>query len=90
MNRRLISRLLLALTVAGALLAAPLTAQTATATSESVPVGPVLPAERSPIIPISVTMGGGSPLPGARLVVRDLKGGVALTARTNTKGFAFV
>ncbi len=90
MNRRLISRLLLALTVAGALIAAPLTAQTATATSESVLVGPALPAERSPIIPISVTMGGGSPLPGARLVVRDSKGRVALNARTNAKGFAFV
>lgn len=90
MNRRMISRFLLTLTVAGALLAAPLTAQTATATSDSVPVVPAQPAERSPIIPISVTMGGGSPLPGARLVVRDSKGAVALTARTNTKGFAFV
>lgn len=90
MNHRMISRFLLTLTVAGALLAAPLTAQTAIASSNSVPVGPVLPTERSPIIPISVTMGGSSPLPGTCLVVRDPWGAVALTARTNTNGFAFV
>jgi hypothetical protein len=83
------TRFLLTLAIGGALLTVPLTTQTAIATPEAASVEPRAAPARSAVIPISVTLGGGSPLPGARVVVKDSKGVVALTARTNSKGFAF-